>query len=116
MPVLDKIGVDFATRQAAVWIVTDNADYDDLGILVRPLGFKAFVINRYVDQVIRIIKEAEAAKAMKICADAGINIYNKQIWSDRQKIFAGLEGDELQKLLKDLQAEEATFRAKLRAE
>jgi hypothetical protein len=108
MPVLDKTRVDFATRQAAIWIATDDADYSDLGILVYQ--------NQFIISGGRVINEAAAARAMKICADAGINIYNRQIWSDRQKIFAGLEGDELQKLLKDLQAEEATFRAKLRAE
>jgi hypothetical protein len=31
MPFLDKANVDYSTRQAAVWIVTDDADYDDLG-------------------------------------------------------------------------------------
>jgi hypothetical protein len=34
MPILDKARVPYAVRQAAVWIVTDNANYDDLGILV----------------------------------------------------------------------------------
>ena len=34
VPVLDKAGVPYAVRQAAVWIVTDNADYGDLGVLV----------------------------------------------------------------------------------
>lgn len=110
IPSLDKAGVDFATRQAAVWIVTDDADYSDLGTLVS----KSQLFINFSGT--RVIKEAAVARAMKICADAGINIYDKQIWSDRQKIFAGLEDDELKKLIKDLQAEEAPFRTKLRAE
>ena len=109
LPALDKAGVNFATRQAAVWIVTDNADYSDLGELV--IRSQAAIFGGA-----RVINEVAAAHAMKICSDAGIDIYSKLIWSDRQVIFAGLEDDKLKKIIKDLQAEEATFRAKLQAE
>ena len=84
MPVLDKAGVSYAVRQAAVWIVTDDADYGDLGILV----------SRPVLQALggtRTIREPEAARAMRICEEAGIDITSKAIWGDRQKILAGLE-------------------------
>ena len=40
MPVLARTRVDSYTRQAAVWIVTDNASFEDLGILV--VGFGGF--------------------------------------------------------------------------
>jgi hypothetical protein len=88
MPVLDKARVDYATRQAAVWIVTDNASYSDLGILVSRRGYQSFGGTR-------TIKEAEAARAMKICDEAGIDVTRKRIWSDRQWIIQGLEDGEL---------------------
>jgi hypothetical protein len=82
MPVLEKAGVDYAIRQAAVWIVTDDADYSDLGILVESYtGFGGS----------RVIGESQAARAMKICAEAGIDITQKAIWQDREQIQEGLD-------------------------
>jgi hypothetical protein len=90
MPVLEKAGVDVETRQAAVWIITDDADYDDLGTLVASqFGFGGS----------RVINELETARAMKICEEANINIRSKRIWSDRQMILAGLQDEELKKWL-----------------
>lgn len=90
MPVLDKAGVDTETRQAAVWIITDNADYDDLGILVASqFGFGGS----------RVINEPETARAMRICDEAGIDITRKRIWNDKQAILRGLTDDELRKWL-----------------
>lgn len=85
MPVLEKAGVDTATKQAAVWIVTDNADYDDLGTLVSSSG--------YIET--RAINEVEIATAMKTCAEAGIDITRKAIWYDRQLIISGLNDGDL---------------------
>lgn len=91
MPVLDKARVDTSTRQAAVWIVTDDADYDDLGILVASqFGFGGS----------RVINEQETARAMRICDDAGIDIRQKAIWGDRQQIMAGLDDLDLKAWLK----------------
>lgn len=90
MPILGQAGADTETRQAAVWIVTDDADYDDLGTLVNsPFGIGGS----------RVINELEAAKAMKICADAGIDITRKRIWNDKEAIMKGLPNDELKKWL-----------------
>ena len=90
MPVLEKAGVDTETRQAAVWIITDDADYDDLGTLVAgQFGFGGS----------RVINEIETARAMKICEEAGINIRAKRIWGDRALILEGLQDDELKKWL-----------------
>ena len=90
MPVLDKAGVDTETRQAAVWIITDNADYDDLGILVASQsGFGGS----------RVINEPETVRAMRICDEAGIDITRKRIWNDKQAILSGLTDDELKKWL-----------------
>ncbi len=82
MPVLDNARVDTETRQAAVWIVTDNADYSDLGILVASqFGFGGS----------RVINEQETARAMKICDEAGIDITRKAIWRDKRRIISGLK-------------------------
>jgi hypothetical protein len=92
MPVLNKAGTDTPTKQAAVWIITDNADYDDLGILV------SFPGNA------RVIGSTAAARAMKICADAGIDITEKSIWSDRQTILEGLSAGTLKTWLQNFGA------------
>jgi len=86
MPGLDEAKVDTETRQAAVWIVTDNASYNDLGILVA----SQFGIGGS-----RVINELETATAMKICAESGIDLTKKAIWRDRQRIISGLKNLEL---------------------
>jgi hypothetical protein len=89
---LDKAQVNTETRQAAVWIVTDNADYDDLGILVASqFGFGGS----------RVINEPETARAMRICDEAGINITRKRIWNDKETILQGLTDGELKKWLQE---------------
>jgi hypothetical protein len=89
LPVLDKAGVNSETRQAAVWIVTDNADYDDLGVLVPPGGGS------------RVIGETEAARAMQLCEEAGIPMARKAIWQDRPQILRGLAEGDLKKWLEE---------------
>jgi hypothetical protein len=89
MPALDKAGADFAVEQAAVWIITDNADYDDLGSLVS--GFGGFGP--------RVIGESDAAQAMRIISQAGIDIRRKAIWRNRHEIAAGVDDQELKNWL-----------------
>lgn len=72
--------VSHATRQAAIWIVTDNASYRDLGYLVSPSPLGN----------IRVIRESEAARAMMICDMSGLDITKTNIWRDKQTIFEGL--------------------------
>ena len=91
MPVLEEAQVDSATRQAAVWIITDNATYSDLGILV----------SGHFGTGSRRINEQKAAHAMKIIDEAGINIKRKAIWRDRQQIISGLEDGELKTWLQN---------------
>jgi hypothetical protein len=86
MPVLDKASVDSETRQAAVWIVTDDADYWDLGILVA---------SQFGVGGSRVIREQETARAMRICDEAGIDITRKAIWRNRDTILSGLKDSEL---------------------
>ncbi len=84
MPVLAQANVDTYARQAAVWIVTDDADYEDLGTLTTSMyGFRA-----------RAISANDTARAMKICDEAGIDITYKAIWSDRDEIVSQLKDRE----------------------
>lgn len=96
MPVLEKARASYAVRQAAVWIVTDNADYSDLGILISRPAFQPFGGTRQ-------IRESEAARAMRICEEAGMDITGKAIWGDREKILAGLEEGDLKTWLEQKQ-------------
>ena len=81
MPVLAKSYADYPTRQAAVWIVTDDADFEGLGELVEGTNGT---------EGSRVIHEAEAAAAMQICDQAGINITKRAIWRDRARIVRAL--------------------------
>lgn len=84
MPVLNSAGAPYDVRQAAVWIVTDNADYRDLGILVS--GFGGFGP--------RVIDQQDAARAMMISEKASIDITKRAIWRDRLSILSALpQGD-----------------------
>lgn len=92
MPVLERAQVDSKVRQAAVWIVTDDANYSDLGILIT--GFNVPGRNPADPRPPRAIKYREAAMAMKICSEAGIDITQKHIWADRQIILRALADDD----------------------
>lgn len=96
MPVLNKANVSFEIEQAAVWIVTDNATYNDLGILIIPNHVTLQGITGY-----RLIREYETAMAMKICDEAGIDITTKAIWKNRHKIAKGLTNEKLKNWLRD---------------
>jgi len=86
MPVLRSAGAGTEIRQAAVWIVTDDATYDDLGVLVSvPMGMPSGYGGS------RVIGELHAATAMRICADAGIDVTRKAIWRDRARILRELD-------------------------
>ena len=79
MHVLAKSDQTSYVTQAAVWIVTDNADYSELGVLAfGPLG------------TLRAINEETAVQAMIMCEQAGIDITRKAIWRDRERILQGL--------------------------
>ncbi|MBI5821118.1 MAG: hypothetical protein HZA88_19280 [Verrucomicrobia bacterium] len=102
MPVLERAHVDAKVRQAAVWIVTDDANYSDLGILIS--GFSTPFSNPSDPRPPRAIKYREAALAMKICSEAGIDITGKHIWSDRRTILRGLANEpDLKKWLEEKQ-------------
>ena len=73
----------FDVVQAAIWIVTDDAGYGGLGTLVRQSGIGGLST--------RVILEDEAARAMRMVDEAGIDITQRQIWQDRDLIAAGAE-------------------------
>jgi hypothetical protein len=92
IPALGKPGTTVAVKQAAVWIVTDNADYAELGVLTDSQGSA------------RAVGPEAAARAMKICAEAGISIAAKNIWKDRESIASRLPAGELKDWLESFEA------------
>jgi hypothetical protein len=95
MPFLERAGVDSNTCQAAVWIVTDNAGYKDLGsLVVVPPGQLAILGARSIGPT-------EVARAMQICEDAGIHLERKRIWGDRQQILKYLGEGALKRWLEE---------------
>lgn len=94
MKVLSKENTTSAVEQAAIWIVTDNADYDDLGILVMRSMYSSYGGTR-------VMNEFEAARAMQICEKAGINIKAKAIWGDTETILSGLKSSSLKTWLQN---------------
>ena len=73
LPILDAEDAIYPVKQAAIWIITDDADYNDLGTLICKNGARA-------------INESEAAEALRLIDKAGIDINNKAIRKDRDKI------------------------------
>jgi hypothetical protein len=90
-PLLERQGVGFAARQAAVWIVAGDATYDDLGTLRQdPAGTGP-----------RVIDERAAAQAMKIVDEAGVDITKKAIWAGRAGIAPKLDEGDVRTWLED---------------
>jgi hypothetical protein len=83
-PVLAEAGVGFAVRQAAVWIVSDDATYDDLGALVQTSAFTPFGGGT------RMINAAEATRALQLLVEAGVGVKDKSIWWDREVLLEEL--------------------------
>jgi hypothetical protein len=77
-PVAAKAGASYEVEQAAIWIVTDDANYNGLGILTSSLFFRA-----------RVIQEQEAASAMMLLDKAGLDVSSRSIWRDRRAICEG---------------------------
>jgi len=82
--VLSESAVDFDVEQAAIWIVTDDANYSDLGILVSGFGFGS-----------RVIDETDTIRAMQLVEMAGIDISTRRIWADRTLLVGGTTDNQL---------------------
>jgi outer membrane protein assembly factor BamD (BamD/ComL family) len=108
LPVLVEKTSNPLVLQALVWIVSHNTNFRQLGALVtRPLlSPKPIVIDKRrglkIDLSERQIKSQEAAEAMRILNEVGINIKQKRIWQDRQYIYKNLEPGELKDWLKKI--------------
>ena len=92
MPVLEAAGASYGVRQAAIWIVTDDASYFDLGTLLSRPQYQ-------MTGGTRVIQESEAAEAMRICERAGIDLERKRIWRDRAVISSGVRDPKLREWL-----------------
>lgn len=87
MPRLRAAGADYPVEQAAVWIVTDDATFDDLGVL-EERSFPG-ISGR------RVINERDAVRGMQIVDGAGIDITRKAIWADRATVRKALPASAL---------------------
>jgi hypothetical protein len=97
---LNSAGVEFPVEQAAVWIVTDNATYDELGMLVKDSRFGASIID-----------EAEAARAMMLVDAAGLDIKQYAIWADRYQLLGKVTDPEVGAWLSDQLATQSVLDA-----
>lgn len=79
MPVLDATQPPYAVEQAAIWIVSDDANYDDLGTLV----------GGWITMS-RLIHENETVRAMQLLDQAGIDLTLYRIWRDRNRLLEGV--------------------------
>ena len=86
MPVLAQARVVYPVQQAAVWIISDDANYTELGHLSAA-------------GVVRIINEPDVATAMRIVDSAGIDITQRRIWSAREYIVSQLPESDIKSWL-----------------
>lgn len=81
---LNAAEVQYPVEQAAIWIVTDDASYDDLGMLVGG--------SRYGEA---LIGENEAVRAMMLVNEAGLDITGHTIWTEAGKLRSRLTDADL---------------------
>lgn len=81
----------FAVDQAAIWIVSNDACYDDL---IAPKGNNG--------QPKALVNAAAAVRAMQIVEGAGLEVTNHAIWADRKRLAEELDGDRLAVWLESL--------------
>jgi HEAT repeat protein len=74
--------------QAATWIITDDATFEQLGILRVSSGFVPVIPGQAPGR--RAIGIEEALTAMKLCEDAGVALDSRRIWQDRWLLTHGL--------------------------
>lgn len=81
-----------AVRQAAVWIITDNASFAELGSLVsRRAGDPG--------RGGRVISADDAALALKLMQDAGVSTQGRRIWQSRQDMVGEVREPTLRRWL-----------------
>jgi len=94
---LNKKPVQYPVEQAAIWIVTDDASYDELGMLVGGSPFGP-----------PLIQEEGAARAMMVIDQAGVDIRKYSIWRDRYTLLVKVTEPDLVTWLSELMAEAST--------
>jgi hypothetical protein len=73
---LNAPGIEYPVQQAAVWIMTDDATFDELGVLVKDSRFGQSVIT-----------EQDALWAMKLLDESGIDLREHAIWADFNQLL-----------------------------
>jgi hypothetical protein len=86
LAVLGDRGALYPPTQAAVWILTDDATYADLGILVAGQAFASIGGSR-------MIRQSDAVQAMMAIEQAGLKLTGRRIWKDRDLVCKGLAAD-----------------------
>jgi hypothetical protein len=81
LPVLAKTKAPYPVTQAAVWMITDDPTYSELGILV-----SGNILGSAAGSSSRIITESEAARAMMTIEPAGADLTKRRIWPDRYRV------------------------------
>lgn len=100
MAVVGDTDLEFDTIQAAVWIVTENGDWEEMGIL-REVDGEIIGYTREVegeddeDEGVRLIDEEDIIRAMIQVENAGIDIRRKHIWMDHFAILENLPPGDL---------------------
>lgn len=100
MAVVGDSDLEFDTIQAAVWIVTENGDWEEMGIL-REVDGEIIGYTREVegeddeDEGVRLIDEEDIIRAMIQVENAGIDIRRKHIWMDHGAILENLPPGDL---------------------
>lgn len=104
------VGQALRAAQAAIWIVAGDATYEHLGVLRRNAAGGAVYEHQSALQRNtvggentavnpRSIDETDAAMAMRLVDEGGIDIKNKAIWRDRQVIARGVSDTALRNWL-----------------
>lgn len=70
--------------QAAAWIISDDANYEELGVLSIG-GLLSNIEDKY--GLFRAIQSQDAAHALMLLKACGIDIKSKKIWNDRFYIY-----------------------------
>lgn len=86
-PILDEERTPYPTLQAAVWIITDNATWEQMGVLTQGIA--------------RVIRPENAVEALRSCDRAGIPIEEKWIWEQRLMLLGRLEAGPLSQWLEE---------------
>ncbi|MBK8500066.1 MAG: hypothetical protein IPL52_14900 [Flavobacteriales bacterium] len=84
---LESSGASSEVAQAAVWIWTDDASYDDMRRFRMRYTFNS--PDRPVNELeLDAISQAEAIQAMVLCERIGMDIHNRRIWRKRNELTA----------------------------